>query len=346
MNYDVSLQTIAWFNEKRNAQRLQISPEYQRRAVWTDKERSHLISTICEKLPFPEVYVQITTVPATGEQSLVVVDGQQRLTSVFMFIDGEIALPDSHPWNGARLADLPPPVQTAFWEYKIVVRQLSDVSDAEIREIFERLNINSFSLNDQELRNARYKGAFISLAERLADNPFFAAIGLFTPRQIRRMVDVEFVSELVLQQIVGVSNKKDLLEDAYANFEEDLPDENQYELEFNAVMSMLQSIFSRQYATVFKTKSNFYTLFGAVLQLFREKQEAAFQSPLTVSANIGAFLLRTRDEGAGSADALVAEYADAVSRAASDRARRLRRQEILFGILEAAEVKGNSGNLG
>lgn len=338
MNYDVSLQTIAWFNEKRNAMRLQLSPEYQRRAVWTDKERSHLISTVCEQLPFPEVYVQVVTVPATGAQSLVVVDGQQRITSLLMFIDGQVRLPDSPPWNGAGLADLPEHVQTAFWEYKVVVRQLSNVVDAEIREIFERLNINSFSLNDQELRNARYKGVFIALAERLADNPFFSAIGLFTPRQIRRMIDVEFVSELLLLQIEGVTNKKDLLEDAYARFEEELPDENRFELEFSAVMSMLQSVFSKEFASHFKTKSNFYSLFGAVLRFHRATGRVAFNKANAVSDSAGAFLARVRDEGVGSQEAAVAQYADAVSRAASDRARRMRREDLLLDLVVAADA--------
>ncbi|MGN6235520.1 DUF262 domain-containing protein [Dyella sp.] len=338
MNYDVSLQTIAWFNEKRNAGRLQLSPEYQRRAVWTDKERSHLVSTVCEQLPFPEVYVQVSTVPATGEQSLVVVDGQQRITSLLMFIDGQVSLPDVPHWRGARLADLPEPVQRAFWEYKIVVRQLSNVSDAEIREIFERLNINSFSLNDQELRNARYKGSFIGLAERLADNPFFSAIGLFTPRQIRRMLDVEFISELLLLQIEGVTNKKDMLEDAYAQFEEELPDESNLELEFNAAMTLLQSIFAKQYSGHFKTKSNFYTLFGAALSHYRVAGSAAFLKPVDVSNAVGQFLIRVRDEGVASGDPIVAEYADAVSRAASDRARRLRREQIMIDIVEAANA--------
>lgn len=338
MIYDVSLQTIAWFNEKRNAGRLQLSPDYQRRAVWTEKERSRLISTVCENLPFPEVYVQVVTTPSTGAQSLVVVDGQQRITSLLMFIDGQIGLPDAQPWRGAKLSELDEATQTAFWEYKIVVRQLSAVSDADIREIFERLNINSFSLNDQELRNARYKGAFISLAERLADNPFFAAIGLFTPREIRRMLDVEFVSELLLLQIEGITNKKEMLEDAYARFEEELSDENRWELEFNSTMGLLQSIFSKSYATQFKTKSNFYSLFGSALRHHRRTENPAFARPMAVSEALGSFLLQVREDGVSSTDARVQEYADAVSRAASDRSRRMRREEILFEIISGADV--------
>ena len=101
-------------------------------------------------------------------------------------------------------------------------------SDAEIRDLFERLNTNTVALNDQEIRNAKYIGAFKQLAERLADSPIFQEMGLFSARDIRRMSDVEFISELLILTIQGISNKKDLVESYYARFEEELPGVGDY----------------------------------------------------------------------------------------------------------------------
>jgi hypothetical protein len=93
----------------------------------------------------------------------------------------------------------------------------------------------------------------------MADNPLFQELGLFTARDIQRMLDVEFSSELLFQ-IEGVTNKKDFLEDAYASFELDFPDEARFEYEFNGAIALVRSIASSANATTMKTKSNFYSI--------------------------------------------------------------------------------------
>ena len=216
MEYDVSLQTIGWINELNNNGLLEINPDFQRRAVWLEKERSQLMDTVVSCLPFPEVYYQIVTDPDTGKQKYIVVDGQQRTTTILMFINNNFALPDKGIYAGKYFRDLDVASKEKFWNYKVVIRFLKQTNDAEIRYLFQRLNTNNMKLTDQELRNARYSGKFKELCERIADSPFFQSISLFTAREVRRMVDIEYVSELVLQQIYGLTNKKDLLEIAYS----------------------------------------------------------------------------------------------------------------------------------
>lgn len=60
-----------------------------------------------------------------------------------MFIDGEIALPDNDDWNGQYFRDFEDDEKEAFWNYKVVVRGLSQTNDAEIRDLFTRLNTNN-----------------------------------------------------------------------------------------------------------------------------------------------------------------------------------------------------------
>jgi hypothetical protein len=215
---------------------------------------------------------------------------------------------------------------------------LNNTSDAEIRDLFTRLNTNNLALTDQELRNARYQGKFKSSCERLADNPFFQSINLFTPREVRRMVDIEFVSELLLRAVEGLTNKKDLLEEAYANYDEDFPEESRYEEEFNAAIQLIKSITTSNNAPLVKTKSNFYSLFGAFLEYYRRTGKAHFENASELADRLTALLAATKsfDPQAPSADERVRDYYDAVSRAASDKARRARREEILMQIVGEA----------
>lgn len=336
MEYEVSLQTISWVNSLRNNETLEISPEFQRRAVWMERERSELISTIVQGLPFPEIYIHVVTDPETGDQKHVVVDGQQRITSILMFIDNEICLPETGPLNGKYFRDLETDEKTAFWDYKIVVRSLRKTNTAEIRDIFTRLNTNNLVLNDQELRNARYVGKFKQYSERMADNPLFEDMRLFTSRDMRRMVDVEFVSELAIRQVTGIINKKDLLEEHYMKYEEEFPAESEYETEFTAVVSLIWSAFDDRNKAAYKTRSNFFSLFGCFLEYTRLTQRRTFNNPVSVQSSISEFLRKVRDRDFDDESPEIEEYQDAVSRASSDRSRRAKRERILWTVLQSS----------
>jgi len=340
MEYEVSLQTIAWLNSQRNTESLEISPDFQRRAVWMDRERSELLATIISGLPFPEIYIQVVTNADTGNQKHVVVDGQQRTTSILMFVDNEVSLPDGHPFNGKYLKDLSSEEKESFWDYKIVVRSLRKTNIAEIRDLFTRLNTNNITLNDQELKNARYIGRYKQLSERLADNPVFEEMRLFTARDMRRMLDVEFVSELLMRQVTGITNKKDLLEDHYAKFEEEFPAEAEYEIEFTTVLSLIWSIFDEKNKAAFKTRGNFYSIFGCLVEYYRNTGNKNFHNANAVKGIISDFLSKVRNREFEDDFLVIEEYQDAVSRASSDRSRRAKREKILLGLLiDAGEIQ-------
>jgi hypothetical protein len=333
VKYSATLQTIAWLNGRRNDHTLEISPKFQRRAVWLPSERSELLASVCSNLPFPEIYIHHDTDPQTGKERHIVVDGQQRITSILMFVDGEIALPTNDDWNGQYFRDLTEEQKQSFWQYQIVVRGLSQTNDAEIRDLFARLNTNNISLNDQELRNARFRGRFKQTAERFADNPLFQTLGLFTPRDIRRMLDVEFASELLLLTIEGTTNKKDMLDDAYFEYEEDFPQEAQFESDFNAAMALVRSLLLEEARIAFRTKSNFYSIYGACLRYFRQTGRTAFRHTDRVAAALTALLMAVKTGQVEGKPPEYHVYFEAVTRAASDKGRRQAREDILFDLL-------------
>lgn len=337
MEYDVSLQTISWFNDLKNNESLEISPKFQRRAVWLEKERVALMDTILKNLPFPEVYIQVVTNLDTGKQTHVVVDGQQRITSVLKFILNEYSLPNNDDWDGEYFRDLPPDSRERFWDYKVVVRFLRKTNDEEIRSIFSKLNTNNVALNDQELRNARYSGRFKEVAERLADNPYFQSIGLFTARDVRRMLDIEYVSELLVRQVFGITAKKDMLETAYVNFDEEFPSESEYEDEFNATINLVRTLINNENKMIFKSKGNFYSLFGSCLEFFRKTQKNQFKNPDEVSSKITDLVTKARNNDFDPNDPDIEIYSEVSTRSTSDKSRRAERERILWNLIATAE---------
>lgn len=340
MEYNVTLQTIGWLAQQDRSHTLELSPKFQRRAVWRPRERSELLETIMLRLPFPEIYVQVVTEDETGLQRYVVVDGQQRCRSILMFVEGEVSLPSESDWQGGVFKDLSPEDKQAFWHYEIVVRMLARATDADIRELFARLNTNNFALNDQELRNARYTGEFKKVSERLADDPYFQDLGLFTAREVRRMEDIEFVSELLVRVVDGVQNKKDLLEDYYLNYDDEFPDQNRYGLEFSAALGLVRQVTTVQNRAYVKTKSNFYSLFGVCLQYYRRTSRTNFNHADNIAGRLTDLLgqarvFRSIDQEV--ADPQVAAYFDAVSRAASDKGQRVRREQLLLEVIKVCE---------
>jgi hypothetical protein len=99
---------------------------------------------------------------------------------------------------------------------------LPDVSDAAVRNIFDRINRNSRKLTPQEIRHAKYDGWFITTVEAEADKQEWKDFGLSTTSRAKRMADVQFVSELfqilINQRIEGFD--QDALDDLYAQYED------------------------------------------------------------------------------------------------------------------------------
>lgn len=337
MDYDVSFQTVSWFSERKNDATLEISPKFQRRAVWLEKERSLLLETLLNQLPFPEVYMYVETDAESGKQNYSVVDGQQRITSILMFLNNEFPLPNSDDWNGEYFRDLSNEVKSRFWDYKIVVRSLRQTNDDQIRSLFTKLNTNNIALNDQELRNARYMGRFKDLAERLADNPFFQSLGLFTPRDVRRMLDIEYVSELLVRQIAGINNKKNLLEDFYAEFDDEFPMEATYEDEFNVAINLARSVITPENQAIFKSKGNFYSLFGVCIDYFRTTKRNQFIQIVDVQKKITDLVVRAKNNDFDINFPDIAAYSDVSTRSTSDKSSRATREQILMSIVKKTE---------
>jgi uncharacterized protein with ParB-like and HNH nuclease domain len=73
--------SVAWLKKANDEGRLEMKPPFQRNPVWSGKQKGALIETILLEYPIPEIYMQ-DIVSASGDESHIVVDGQQRIRAV------------------------------------------------------------------------------------------------------------------------------------------------------------------------------------------------------------------------------------------------------------------------
>jgi hypothetical protein len=257
-------QTIAWFWKRLNAGELELSPPFQRNPVWQVSQKSYLIDTILRGYPVPELYLQSSTT-AEGDEVHTVVDGQQRIRACMEFVDGSYALTDdAGDYSGLAFSDLGDDLKRRIWQYRFVVRSLPIMEEDEIRDIFGRLNRNNVALNGQELRQATYWGEFITCVNKLSQDEFWVASKLFTANDFRRMLDIEYVGELVVASLFGPQNKKASLDKFYSAFETDFPDRAKVEDIFAKVLGELTHILEWPNKWRWSKKVDFYSLFLAL----------------------------------------------------------------------------------
>lgn len=184
-----------WNKWKRG--KLILQPDFQRRFVWDRKKSSKLIESALLSVPLPIFYL------AEGmDGKEYVIDGQQRLTAFFSFLDGKFPGEEDFRLTGLRVfpelnrkryAELDEASQEAIQYYNIRTITILKESDSDLKfEIFERLNTGSVPLNDTELRNCVYRGPYMDLLRELSSDPDFRWI-LKLKEPDKRMKDVELV---------------------------------------------------------------------------------------------------------------------------------------------------------
>jgi hypothetical protein len=144
-------------------------PEYQREEVWGIKEKQLLIDTVLRGWKLPKFYFL-----KSGPSSYEVVDGQQRLTAIFEFLDGELELSaeSSELYGGAETYDdLDEDVPDGFDDFEIDFDEIDEATEGEIEEFFKRLQ-GGFRLNSPERLNA-VPSKLTTFCRGLARHPFF-----------------------------------------------------------------------------------------------------------------------------------------------------------------------------
>jgi hypothetical protein len=170
---------------------LTLQPDFQRKFVWTHEHQEQFIETILKGFPFPEVYTcdgEINVAKMLTVKN--VIDGQQRLTTIKNYIDDEFKEPLKLIPSYASLTEAQ---KKSFLGYQIVMRDLGEIDDDTTREIFRRINLTKFKLDNIEIQNAIYDGEFIQAAKFVLDNIELSKFGVFRESEFSRMADLHFI---------------------------------------------------------------------------------------------------------------------------------------------------------
>jgi len=327
---------IAWINHAHENNELKMNPPFQRKPVWTDQQKSFLIDTILNEFPIPEIYMQ-EVISSQGKAEYIIVDGQQRIRACLDFINNIYTIngKDSPKWADMGFEELSSEEKKKIFEYDFVVRILPEMSDTEIREIFTRLNRNTVALNSQELRQATYWGEFISTINELADDEVWNDTGVFTQNDFRRMVDAEYISELVIGHLHGPQNKKLTLDKYYQLYEQEFDEKGEIKKIFLKVVNEILEVLPEIKKTRWRKKTDFYTLFlefanyNFSVPLSSEKRILAHEELIQFGAEVDDYV-KTPEDTSEQQDFReeVIIYGNAI-RAGTDLGNRKRRKEIL-----------------
>ena len=334
----------AWFKGAYDRDELDMKPPFQRNPVWVTRQKSYLIDTILNEYPIPEIYMQ-ETVDEKGKVKYIIVDGQQRTRAILDFIEGKFCIDAKESPDFADLFfdDLSGEQKRTFYKYNFVIRVLPDVPDEELRTIFQRLNKNVVSLNKQELRQATYWGPFLNTMNLISDKEYWGKIGVFTPNDIRRMLDVEYISELAISGLHGLQNKKDNLDKYYALYEEEFEEEHELIELFDTVNNELLKILPDISNTRWSKKSDFYTIFNLFakhfesLPLAKDKREIARVKLTEFGAEIDHFVKTEKSEVTVDYSIETKEYVRGIRATTDLGARKVRENGLAIKLTEIWE---------
>lgn len=247
------------------SEELDLNPWYQRRSVWTRPQKAYLINTLLEQKPVPSIYIR-HYIDLKKEKSIKeVVDGQQRLRSIFEFLSGQFKA--RHPEHDSPVAidDFTAKQKSAFLMTSLSVGTLIGADVSDVIEIFGRLNSVAKTLNLQERRNARFSGEFkqFCLKQAAIRLPFWRSYGIFSANDIARMTEVQFMSELAVNMLHGLSDYSTRQIDAtYNQFEESFPKRPEMRRRMDLVFAHLASLDESAIKdTIFSRPPLFFTLF-------------------------------------------------------------------------------------
>src|SRR5574341_2163762 len=166
--------------------KINLNPPYQRNEIWSSNAQKLLIDTIKRGFPLPTFFLHLKS-----PQKYDMVDGQQRSRAILGYYKGQFSDNEGNMYNS----------EFSYLNYEIPVVVIEGVDDIDLmREFYVRVNKTGLKLSRPELFKAQYFNTnFLRLVEELCETKEFKEIDIFRQISKKRMVDREFVEELIDQ---------------------------------------------------------------------------------------------------------------------------------------------------
>ena len=163
--------------------KLYVNRRYQRKLVWTLEEKQKLIESILKRYPIPAILIAEREGFAGAYE---IIDGLQRLQTIVSFIEGSFPTLDGRlfdlqyfPTAKSRMDDgkfkqveatglITQKEASTLLDYSLAISVMRNATDAEVDDVFDRINTYGHRLSEQERRQAGVQNEFSALVRKLA----------------------------------------------------------------------------------------------------------------------------------------------------------------------------------
>lgn len=345
MKRQPTTQQITWFLDLDRNKQLNLEPPYQRKSVWSSKDRKFFLDTIFRNYPAPPIFIH-RVVDDNGFATYHVVDGKQRLQTILSFFNNKISIASDFGddnLNGKKFKQLSTEHKRNFWDYTIVVDFIDTIEGKNIEEVFDRVNRNARNLQPQELRHARYNGWFINQVEEEAQLDFWWNFKISTRGRDKRMRNVQFIAELyanvIDNKIVGFSH--DYIDSIFAKYD-DIEDFNEGQTfepqeiidkvnEIKLTINDMDAVNDCIETFAAGSNNNFYTLWAVLNELMPENPDEIAQKYLDFMESVNGINDDNIEGGDFGEDEI--KYFENSRGASTDLTQRKNRYDVLLQVL-------------
>ena len=197
-----------------------LDPDFQRDFVWSATKQSRLIESCLMRIPLPVFYVA-----EAKDGKIIVVDGLQRLTTFFRFINNQFSLiglgegrdgvKQESPLLNKNFKGLPLTLQERLEDTQLTLYILDSKAPERAKlDIFERVN-GGVPLTRQQMRNCLFNGKATKLLKKIAENEMFLKVtgGSLDKKSMR---DREVINRFFAFYLLGVEQYKADMDDFLA----------------------------------------------------------------------------------------------------------------------------------
>lgn len=176
-----------------------INKEYQRdSSIWSLEDKRQLIDTILKDLDIPKFYLR-----QVDEKKYEIVDGQQRISTIWDFKDNKFALEGSISGNildGIKYKELSSDLIEQFDNFQLTCVFLINYNDEKTRELFSKLQRGK-PLNPAEKLNA-FPGKIVPTMRNIGRHDFFEKVTF----PLHRYKTYHLIAKLMLLEYYGITD--------------------------------------------------------------------------------------------------------------------------------------------
>ena len=248
IDYDTKDYTIEFLVDKLKKGDFFI-PEYQRKFIWKESNKSLFIESVLLGLPIPFMFFG-----NCENGKIEIIDGAQRLQTLRDFIDDTLklkGLSKLDSLNKFRFSDLSEAQQRKFKDKTLRVITLDENTTNDVRQdLFNRINTSGVKANDSEVRRGSYPGKLTDFIEDCCRNELFIKLCPVSKRSEERYERFE----LVLRFFAYTNNYLSFVHDVNTFLDKflvdnmDTFDEEQYRAEFLAMLNFVRTYFGNGFA--------------------------------------------------------------------------------------------------